>query len=280
MESNALNVIKLVLLSIIAVALIFIIVLLMNNKFDFKFKAGSAKLIYENNFTEEVKTIKVESTSTDIRVIENDTNEINVKIYDEKEQKDNVSVEVVGDTLEIVDKKEKISHFFSIGFIGNNAPRIIISVPKDKKYDLDFNTKSGDIEVEKDMNNVTINVTSGDIDLKNALKTKIKTTSGDTSVGEVTDFSLHTTSGDVKARKVNKEVNIEITSGDVTINEVNLSKDSSIKTTSGDVTIEKANDIYVDAHATSGDIEISDNNRKATSELKIKTTSGDIIVNK
>ena len=71
-----------------------------------------------------------------------------------------------------------------------------------------------------------------------------------------------------------------VTSGDITIREVNLTKDSSIKAVSGDINIEKANDIYVDAHATSGDIKIDDNNRKAPVELKIKTTSGDIEVNK
>ena len=60
MENNIFNVIKLLLLSVIAVALVVIIVLLMNNKFNLNIKAGgSAKLIYEKNFTEEVKTIKV-----------------------------------------------------------------------------------------------------------------------------------------------------------------------------------------------------------------------------
>ena len=112
------------------------------------------------------------------------------------------------------------------------------------------------------------------------IQTKIKTTSGDTSVGEVTDLSIHTTSGDINVKKVNKELHIDLTSGDITIREANLSKDSSIKTVSGDVVIEKTNEIYVDAHATSGDIDIFNSDRKAQVELKINTTSGDIEVNK
>jgi hypothetical protein len=91
-------------------------VFLINGK-EFKFKSSNAKLIYDESYTEEVKTIKVESTSTDIKVVENDTNEINVKIYDEKEQKDNVEVKVNNGTLEIYDKKENNFHLFSIGFI-------------------------------------------------------------------------------------------------------------------------------------------------------------------
>ena len=130
------------------------------------------------------------------------------------------------------------------------------------------------------MNNVNINVTSGDINLKNALDTKIKSTSGDIELGEVSNLNIHTTSGDVNIKKVNTKVNIELTSGDITINEVNLSKDSSIKAVSGDVTIDKTNDIYVESHTTSGDEDVSNSNRKATTELKIKTTSGDIEVNK
>ena len=272
------NIIKLILLSIIAVALVGIMILLINGK-SFKFKSSNAKLIYDESYTEEIKTIKVESTSTDIKVVENDTNEINVKIYDEKEQKDNVEVKVNDGTLEIYDKKESSFHFFSFGFIGQ-GPRIIISVPKDTKYNLDFHTTSGDITVGQNMNNVNINVTSGDINLKNALDTKIKSTSGDIELGEVSNLNIHTTSGDVNIKKVNTKVNIELTSGDITINEVNLSKNSSIKAVSGDVTIDKTNDIYVESHTTSGDEDVSNSNRKATTELKIKTTSGDIEVNK
>ena len=277
METTA-NIIKLILLSVIAVALVVIMVFLINGK-SIKFKTSNAELIHDKSYTEEVKNIKVESTSTDIEVVENDKNEINVKVYDEKEQKDVVSVKVENDTLEIYDKKKNNFHFFNIGFIGK-GPRIIISIPKDTKYNLDFETTSGDINVEKNMNNVNIHVTSGDISLKNALDTKIKSTSGDIELGEVSNLNIHTTSGDVKAKKVNTKVNIELTSGDITINEVNLSKNSSIKAVSGDITIDKTNDIYIESNTTSGDEDVFDSNRKATTELKIKTTSGDIEVNK
>ena len=63
------------------------------------------------------------------------------------------------------------------------------------------------------------------------------------------------------------------------INKVNLTNDSTVKVTSGDVVIGETNDIYIDAHVVSGDVKVNTNNRKSDYELKINTTSGDIIVN-
>ena len=90
----------------------------------------------------------------------------------------------------------------------------------------------------------------------------------------------NSTKQDVKIKKVNTKVNIELTSGDITINEVNLTKNSRIKAVSGDVIIDKTNDIYIESHTTSGDDDVFNSNRKASVELQIKTTSGDIEVNK
>ena len=78
---------------------------------------------------------------------------------------------------------------------------------------------------------------------------------------------------------VDGKLNLETTSGDIKIGKLNLTSNSSIGVTSGDVIISKTNDIYIDAHVVSGDTRINTNNRKADVELKVKTISGDIIVN-
>ena len=58
-----------------------------------------------------------------------------------------------------------------------------------------------------------------------------------------------------------------------------ITNDSKIEVISGDVVINKSSDnFYCDAKATSGDVKIKDNNRRAEYELKIRAKSGDIIV--
>ena len=216
----------------------------------------------------------VKEKSSDIKIIQNETNEINVKIYDKKNKK--ASIEIKGNTLEIINNNRSNFNIFNF----TNNQRIVISVPKNKKYNLDLKATSGDINVEPDMNDTKISVTSGDVSINRTDNLNISVTSGDVSVYNTGNLDANVTSGDIDIKKVKGKINLAVKSGDIKINELDLSKDSSIKASSGDIKVIKTNDIYIDASAKSGDINIDNNNRKADIELKIKTISGDITVNK
>ena len=126
-----------------------------------------------------------------------------------------------------------------------------------------------------------IETKSGDIlsELKTYNEYKIDVTSGDITLNNVKSLEGHATSGDLEIDKINNYLKFKTTSGDIEIDEFEVNQNSSISVTSGDVTIDKCTNAYVDASVKSGDIDIKKNDRHAEYELKIKTTSGDVEVN-
>ena len=292
--SSALNIIKIILLSIIAVALVGLLIVVLNGKIKINGidLYEKTELVYENTFSEPVENLNIVTTNNDVKIEEKETEGIEVKIYDRKDAKP--TAEVKDNTL-YIDNKDEVRIGFSFGINGNS--RIEIIVPKGTTYNLKVEGTSSDVDSLIDLKEVNIDTKSGDINLKDSINTIINTTSGDILVGDTNKLEITTTSGDIKTGNVkesiyakatsgdfllgdiNGKLTLNTTSGDIKINSVNLTKDSSIKVISGDVVISKTNDIYIDAHAISGDIKVNTNNRKSDYELKINTTSGDIIVN-
>lgn len=276
--NKTMSIIKIVLLGIISLTLIFILVLLLNK--DMKFSGitlyEKTELVYEKDFTQEIDNLKINTTNNDVRIEENDTSTINVKVYDRKGIKPEAYVEK--STLIINNKKEsKIGIFTGI----NGSSKIIISVPKNKLYNLNVKGVSTDTDSLVDLKDVKISTKSGDTVLKNNENVSINAISGDIDVEKINKLiSIKTTSGDTNIGEVNGKITLEATSGDVTIDKVNLLENSYIRVVSGDITIGKTNEIYLDTKAVvSGDIKINKNYRKADIELKMKTTSGDVRIN-
>ena len=275
--NSALNIIKIILLAFIAIALTIVLIILLNGKIKIKGidLYEKTELVYENTFIEEINNLNIVTTNNDVKIEEKDIENIEVKIYDRKDAKPEASVK--DNTLYIVNKDE-VRIGFSFGINGNS--RIEITVPKGSTYNLKVEGTSSDVDSLIDLKDVNIKINSGDINLKNSINTTINTTSGDIKTNNVNEsIYAKTTSGDFQLGDITGKLTLNTTSGDIKINKLDLTSDSSIKVTSGDITIGKTNDIYIDAHAISGDIKVNTNNRKSDYELKINTTSGDIIVN-
>ena len=292
--NSALNIVKIVLLAIIAVALIGLLIVLLNGKIKIKGidLYEKTELVYENTFTESISNLDIITTNNDIKIEEKEIENIEVKIYDRKDAK---PIAEVKDNTLYIENKDEVRIGFSFGINGNS--RIEITVPKGTTYNLKIDGTSSDVDSLINLKNVNIETKSGDVNLKNSIDTTINTTSGDITVGNTDKLETTTTSGDIKTGSVkesiyakatsgdfllgdiNGKLTLNTTSGDIKINRVNLTNDSTVKVTSGDVVIGETNDIYIDAHAVSGDVKVNTNNRKSDYELKINTTSGDIIVN-
>lgn len=274
--NSALNIVKIILLSVIAIALVLILIFLLNGKMNIKGFTlyEKTELVYEETFKEEVTNLKVLTTSNDVKIEEAEQEEIKVEIYDRKDAKPEAHIE---DNTLVIENKSDIRIGFSFGINGNS--RIVITVPKGSIYDLDIEGTSSDVYSLINLKDVNIKVTSGDIKLNDSHNTTIKTTSGDVELGTTNKLSINVKSGDIDVDSVNSKLTIESTSGDINIRKLELDSDSSIRVISGDVTIGKTNDIYIDTSVVSGDVKVNTNNRHAKQELKIKTTSGDITVN-
>ena len=274
--NSTLNIVKIILLSVIAIALVLILIFLLNGKLNIKGFTlyEKTELIYEETFKEEINNLKIETTYNDVKIEEAEQDYINVKVYDRKDVKPKAYVE--NNTLNIVNKTDK-KIGFSFGIMGNS--KILITVPKNNTYNLNVEGTSSDIDSLINLKDVNILTKSGDINLKDSINTVIKTTSGDILVNNVSkSLEATATSGDIDIKEVNGKLVLNTISGDININKLNINSNSSIKVTSGDVTIGSTNDIYIDTKVVSGDIKINKNNRHADYELKIKTTSGDITV--
>lgn len=275
--NSVLNIIKIILLSIIAVALVGLLIVVLNGKIKINGinLVEKTELVYENTFTEPVENLNIVTTNNDVKIEEKEIENIEVKIYDRKDAKPEASVK---DNTLYIENKDEVRIGFSFGINGNS--RIEIAVPKGTTYNLKVEGTSSDVDSLIDLKEVNIETKSGDINLKDTINTTINTTSGDIKTGSVKEsINAKATSGDFLLGDITGKLTLTTTSGDIKINSVNLTKDSSIKVISGDVVISKTNDIYIDAHAISGDIKVNTNNRKSDYELKINTTSGDIIVN-
>lgn len=261
-------ILKIVLLTLLIFTLVGVLVLFINK--DFKFNLN-AKLVYDQNITEEFNKIDISTDSLDVKFVKSNDDTVNVKIYDNEDN--DVIVEVENETLKIVSNKKNTCFFCMF-----QNRKVIITLPE-KIYDLVIDTKSGDINSEIDFNKVNIVSTSGDIKFNNIKKAFVKITSGDIEIKEVDDLKVKSTSGDLEINKINKHIDIKTTSGDIEINNLNLTKNSNITVTSGDIMISKASkDIYYNTSVISGDVNIKNNNRHADIELMISAKSGDIIV--
>lgn len=247
------NIVKIILLTIIAILLSCILfVLLTKNKIGFLEFSSKEEFIKEETFDNNKSKIIINTYTADIEIKDSKDELIHVELYGKEES------DYVVEESEFLKIEEKKKHRVCIGFCFSNQ-HIVVYLPINYDSSIELKTISGDIEAEKDLiTNTVMNTTSGDIKLKKNKELKINTVSGDIEIDYATKIDFGTTSGDIS------------------IEELNLESDSSIATVSGDIHIKKTNEIYVDTNTVSGDIKIDNNNRHADIELKIKTTSGDI----
>lgn len=277
MENKTLTIIKLILLSIIALLLTTIlIVLLVKPRSNFNlFKVNNkSELVYERDITEPIKKINITTKASSIQVETNDTNKISVKYYGDKEDKE-LDLSTANEVLNI----NEDTSYFCLGFCNFAEHKIIISLPKEIDYELDFNTASGDIYIPNiNLSNIDIKTVSGDIKVINAKNANLESTSGDIEITEVEKLVSKTVSGEINVNRIKRSCDIKTTSGDVDISLLEITTDSNISTVSGDVEIETNSNSYVKTETTSGEVSIDNNNRYAKTELTVKTTSGDIEV--
>lgn len=277
MENKTLTIIKLILLSIIALLLTTIlIVLLVKPRSNFNlFKVNNkSELVYERDITEPIKKINITTKASSIQVETNDTNKISVKYYGDKEDKE-LDLSTANEVLNI----NEDTSYFCLGFCNFAEHKIIISLPKEIDYELDFNTASGDIYIPNiNLSNIDIKTVSGDIKVINAKNANLESTSGDIEITEVEKLVSKTVSGEINVNRIKRSCDIKTTSGDVDISLLEITTDSNISTVSGDVEIETNSNSYVKTETVSGEVSIDNNNRYAKTELTVKTTSGDIEV--
>lgn len=273
MKNKNMTILLIFFLGVMAIAIILMLVFLLLGKGTTLFNISSdSTLLLNEYYNQEVRTIHIESISSDVTLKETEETQIHVEVYGKENEY--VESKIENETLNI-SKKGKI---FCFGFCFFKE-EIIVYVPKDVLLNIEVKTTSGDIEMSSIKGNeVNLKSTSGDLKLGEVNTADLYSTSGEIILEKGNTIQVKTTSGDISLNRIETKLNAESVSGDIKINSLEIENDSKIKTTSGDVLINEINNAYIETNTVSGDIAIENNNRYATNTLTIKTTSGDIRV--
>lgn len=275
MKSNrVLIIVLIVLLSLITLSLLGIMIVgitgnlpSLDEKINSKYElALSENLIRKCDFV-------IESEDCDLNVLTyNGDFYGNIQIYNNKECAN----------IKFEDGVCKISSKLKTAPINFNfkTPVIDLYLPADYSGKISVNCDSGDVNTDNFKNLVlSVNSDSGDITagvIKNAV---LNTDLGDIKIKEVNSLNADSDSGNINAGTVSSFLNITSDSGDVVIEQANLTAESSVKTDSGNINIVKTNDIYIDANAHYGDMSVGNTDRKADFALILTSESGNIKAN-
>jgi len=211
---------------------------------------------------QQINKIYVDIVSTDINVIPTDEEEITVHLYGEVSTNKDMELPSLvayqsGDELRIEIIQTKMF------FIGINIWRtkLDIYIPEDSLEVFKADTTSSDMDVSNlVVNEFEFNSVSGDFKGESLLANDIK---------------LKSTSGDISLNDYTGDVNVDLISGDVVLEDGGQNENIEITTVSGDVYIEQEDPSNMNVRVTSGDIEIN-LSEDAQFFLNAKTVSGHI----
>ena len=239
--------------------------------------------LYENSFSN-ITEINIDVTSYDVELKESSSKEITVEITGSEKNKDKIKVENSSSKLNITQEGSSICFGLCL-----YQDKITIYMPED--ITINHDSSSGTFTSEMNLTKGNIHTTSGDILLNNIEEGNLQSTSGNIKVADSTSLNIQSTSGDIKLGtianligsatsgniiidEITSQLDIVTTSGDISINELNIKEDSSISARSGNVNVKLGAEVFIDATTRGGDIDIHNANQNPT--LKITTTSGDI----
>ncbi len=224
---------------------------------------GEAKVITKNVEESvdlaEFDSLMVETSSADVIVMRGDSYKIE---YTTREGREPI-IEEEGGKLTVKQAPMGLVLFdFNFGSVGN---KYVIYVPDNgKTIDLDVVTSSGDIMLDRINASGSVVVSSGDVVL-NDIKGEsinVQTSSGDINIdkGEYKGVDFKATSGDVNLLRVMSDtISCKTSSGDIDIYD-SETDELSCDATSGEVTVQLNGDpeeYSYDVHVSSGDIVVN-----------------------
>ena len=161
---------------------------------------------------------------------------------------------------------------------------VILYVPQKKDFDeISIKVSSGDVEIYRPLSaksEIKITASSGDISSESGLfadTVKITASSGDLDIYNIDadDFKINTSSGDIALNKFTGETgSVHSTSGDIKVTDF-ACEYAEFKSTSGSISVKKLDCDYFDADNTSGGITLELENAPSASS-SLHCTSGDI----
>ncbi len=213
---------------------------------------------------EEINEIIIDLASADINIIPTKEGELIVHLYGK------ISTNIKKDVPEL------------IAYISGG--KLYIETYNPKEIIIGINIRQIDLDVyvpEKDLKSIKIHTSSSDISINGikAADLEIINISGDIRVEELVseNIRINSTSGDIAFKDYTGSIDIENTSGRISLLGGESNEDIIIVSTSGDILIEQVEASDMNIRITSGDLKIK-LSENAEFYLDAKATSGDITV--
>lgn len=288
MSKKSIYIILFILLGLFSLLLIAILAIGIATGNQFNFGKKQYQIVQELSYpVENISQIKTDLTSDDVRIYTTEETEIRLVEYGNKNtKKKRITSELKKGTLNIRSK-----HKLCIIFCFTNSSKLDIYIPKTYINQFNLSTVSGDITIEKSQHslqfkNINLETTSGDIEILSPIKSdnvSLSTVSGDMDILGLNakSINLDTTSGDIEIQSLTGKVDAESVSGEIDINQFDITGNSNFHSVSGDIDIllTKDSSCYVKTDTVSGSKNVSNGifgNHKY--QLKLQTVSGDIDV--
>ncbi|MBZ9623590.1 DUF4097 domain-containing protein [Clostridium sp. FP2] len=267
-----------------------------NNSSNDKFNINTTKEFSKEN----IKTINVETVSTDVNIITTKGDKIKINFYGNTNSKKTapyLKANINGGNLDVLIKYPVVISIVN----GNVKAKLDIYIPESYKNNLEIDTTSGDAIIGNlQLDKFKFDTTSGDakINVLTTNETIFDSTSGEVNVKSLLSKKneFDTTSGDIKIENITGDILGGSVSGSFKFNYKDFGNDINIDTTSGDVELKlpKKSEFKLDFDSTSGDLkndfpikiteetdkhEIKGTVGNGNKTIKIDTTSGNAILN-
>ena len=160
---------------------------------------------------------------------------------------------------------------------------VTIYLPSGNLDEVKIDSSTGDIDIPESysMNNLNVNVSTGNISIASSVaeNVHIKSSTGDIHyAGNAKDIHLEASTGKVKlSNALSEKLKIKTSTGDITIRNSDASSSIDIEASTGDVDAEFLSAKEFDVHTSTGNIRIPSSVSGAT-PCRIHTSTGDIKV--
>lgn len=238
--------------------------------------------------------INISTVSSELVIAPTDGNEVKAMFYLKgMEGAATLNVEESDSTIDIAVKYKNNLNFDML-----RSSKLMVYIPMAYNKSLKISTVSGDGNIDLsslNLNNVSINTTSGDFEIKklSALTANLSSVSGDMSINESftgNELKMKSTSGDLDVDTPSGRTEMTTVSGTINFSSYNNIKGSlDAKTTSGEVEISMGDIPFnLEGNTASGDFDISKKynaniSRKHISisngndySIRVSTVSGDL----
>ncbi len=254
MKNKGGKIVLIVILSIIAIALINMMILSIINRDNhleislLGFGNKTEEIFHESYTSEEIRGIEVILSSSKIKVQRSTGDKIQITAFGAKGEK--LKVEQEEGNLQIA-KEKNVVHV--LGIFCWYRQELIIEVPQNYPEKFMLTTSSGDIELaDLDQANVILETSSGSIHGGNVNRGEVRSSSGNIIMGNAREMVAKSSSGKIEMKNID-EATINSSSGNIKTGELG---EATVKATSGSITIQKAKQLT--SSISSGNIQVDE----------------------